>query len=154
MERTATRRRESQRGFTLIELMIVVAIIGILATILIPNFVHARAQAQTAGCESNLRSIATAAELYYADKQVYPASGPVDQNLFGPEYLNNTPVDPAALSVGAKYGFINNAGANPPSYVITCPGTHDPATLAKLSGGTGTSVKSITYTSGTGLGAQ
>ena len=54
--------RTSERGFTLIELMIVVAIIAILAGILIPNFVNARAQAQTSACESNLRAIATALE--------------------------------------------------------------------------------------------
>src|ERR1700730_13516423 len=65
---------DPERGFTLIELMIVVAIIAILAGILIPNFVNARAQAQTAACESNLRSIATALELYYADNQVYPVA--------------------------------------------------------------------------------
>src|SRR6202035_1419085 len=64
-----TAPREAERGFTLIELMIVVAIIAILAGILIPNFVNARSQAQTAACESNLRSIATALELYYADNQ-------------------------------------------------------------------------------------
>jgi len=145
---------EAQRGFTLIELMIVVAIIGILATILIPNFVHARAQAQTASCESNLRAIATAAELYYTDNQVYPPSGAVDQSLFGADYLNNVPVDPAAQTLGAKYTFTNNAGANPPTYTITCPGVHDPSTLTHLSGGTAGSAKTITYTSGTGLGAQ
>src|SRR5947209_19361576 len=97
-----TTHRAGERGFTLIELMIVVAIIAILAGILIPNFVNARAQAQTAACESNLRSIATALELYYADNQVYPTAAgvPVSQALLtagnGVAYLNNPPKDPAA----------------------------------------------------------
>ncbi|HTU82068.1 MAG TPA: prepilin-type N-terminal cleavage/methylation domain-containing protein, partial [Candidatus Acidoferrales bacterium] len=65
----------SQRGFTLIEMMIVVAIIAILASILVPNFVRARAQAQTAACEANIKEIATALELYETDNDQYPDSG-------------------------------------------------------------------------------
>ncbi|HZZ66176.1 MAG TPA: prepilin-type N-terminal cleavage/methylation domain-containing protein, partial [Candidatus Baltobacteraceae bacterium] len=61
-----------QRGFTLLEMMIVVAIIAILAGILIPNFTRARAQAATSGCMANEKSIATALELYFTDHQAYP----------------------------------------------------------------------------------
>jgi prepilin-type N-terminal cleavage/methylation domain-containing protein len=45
------------RGFTLVEIMIVVAIIGLLATIAIPNFVRARLKAQQSACINNLRQI-------------------------------------------------------------------------------------------------
>src|SRR5476651_2783706 len=58
-----------QKGFTLIELMIVIAIIAILAAILIPNFIHARAESQTAACEGNEKQIATAMEEYAVDNQ-------------------------------------------------------------------------------------
>lgn len=137
MHNTAT--PDHERGFTLIELMIVVAIIAILAGILIPNFVNARSQAQTAACESNMRSIATALELYYADNQVYPtASGAaVVPELFtanGVAYLNNTPKDPAAQSSSATYSVTTTqaTGGNPAGYTIQCPGIHAGSTLAKL----------------------
>lgn len=147
-----------QRGFTLLELMIVVAIIGILAGILIPNFTHARAQAQTAACEANLREIATAFELYYADNQVYPTGSntKIVANTIasgGVNYLNTVPQDPSAAVSGANYTFSSSATSNPPSYEITCPGSHEPQTLTKINGGTTTNTK-LTYTSGTGLGTS
>ena len=52
--------KKYQPGFTLVEIMIVVAIIGLLAAIAIPNFVKARATAQANACISNLRQIDSA----------------------------------------------------------------------------------------------
>lgn len=147
---------KSERGFTLIELMIVVSIIAILAGILIPNFVNARAQAMTAACESNLRSIATAAELYYADQQIYPSSGDVSATLFtanGTGYLNTVPTDPAAVTVGAPYTFANTTSGGVAGYTISCPGVHANSTLAKLNGYT-SSASSIQYLAGAGLSAK
>src|SRR5664279_765983 len=161
-------RHGAERGFTLIELMIVVAIIAILAGILVPNFVNARAQAQTSACESNLRAIATAMELYYADNQRYPDAGAIPDalNTATVTYLNNTPRDPAdAGTTPAKYSFTQPTGDGQ-SYLIACPGTHAASTLAKLNRDDGTGkasaglcgaqgcAKSIEYASGAGLLAK
>ncbi len=143
-----------QSGFTLIEIMIVVAIIAILAGILIPNFTHARAQAQTAACESNLREIGTAMELYYTDHQQYPNNTGATVQVDGTaasglqDELNNVPHDPAGLP-GATYSYVAASGSTP-SYAITCPGVHDPKTLQSVT--PNTSNTKITYSSGAGLG--
>ncbi|HOJ61560.1 MAG TPA: prepilin-type N-terminal cleavage/methylation domain-containing protein [bacterium] len=62
----------SSRAFTLIELLIVVAIIGILAAIAVPNFLNAHVRAKIAKAESELRTITTALESYRLDNNIYP----------------------------------------------------------------------------------
>jgi prepilin-type N-terminal cleavage/methylation domain-containing protein len=54
----------SQAGFTLVEIMIVVAIIGLLAAIAIPNFVHSRAKSQATACINNMRQIDSAIQQF------------------------------------------------------------------------------------------
>jgi len=62
---------KNQKGFTLIELMIVVAIIGILSAIAIPNFLAFRMKAKASEAKSNLGSIRTCEEAYKTEHEVY-----------------------------------------------------------------------------------
>jgi len=144
---------ERERGFTLIEMMIVVAIIAILVGILVPNFIRARAQAQTAACEANLKEIATALELYETDNDHYPASEAIDpsETELSP-YLKQTPVDPAA-GAGLYYAFtVTDPGTATSAYTIVCPGSHDPGTLQIIS--PNTTFTHIQYASASGFSAS
>lgn len=60
------------KAFTLIELLIVVAIIGILAAIAVPNFLNAQIRAKVARVKGDLRAIGTALDSYRVDNNTYP----------------------------------------------------------------------------------
>lgn len=66
--------KKAQKGFTLIEIMIVVAIIAILAAIAIPNFIAYRKTSQENSCKANREQIRTACEAYYIKNGSYTTS--------------------------------------------------------------------------------
>ena len=140
---------DKRRGFTLVELMIVIAIIAILAAILIPNFLHARAQAATSGCEGNVKMIATGLEEYAVDHNgSYGPGGTVTSTLLGTPYLGITPLDPVN---GSMYS-VNTATGSYGSYIVSDSGGHDTTTTGGLNGGPGTGT--IVYEQNAGIWAK
>ncbi|HEY1985417.1 MAG TPA: type II secretion system protein [Terracidiphilus sp.] len=83
--------RKNDAGFTLVELMIVMAIIGVLAVVAIPSYVGAIRQAREAVLKEDLHVMRSAIDSYTADKQKAPQSL---QDLVTDGYLRNIPVDP------------------------------------------------------------
>ena len=72
---------ERERGFTLIEIMVVVLIIGILLTIAMPNFVRSRQTARVKSCITNLKEINSAKEQWAMDFRKDNDDSPVKSNL-------------------------------------------------------------------------
>jgi len=90
-KRTTRRGKHRQRGFTLLELIIVVAMIGILATMAIPSLTQSPRRAKEAVLKTNLRTLRDVINQHFADKGNYPSGL---EELAESGYLRDVPRDP------------------------------------------------------------
>ena len=116
-------KKRDERGFTLIELMIVIAIIGILAAIAIPQFSAYRARSYNSAAQADLRNAATAQEAYFVDEDIY--TDDLD-TLIGTTYgLYTSKNVNLTITQGADnqaYTMISNHPSGTATYTLTGPG--------------------------------
>jgi len=115
--RMLQRKGKDEKGFTLIELMVVVMIIGILAALAIPSFVNATTKSKQGKAKADLRTYGTALELYYTDNDTYPETGSL-ANL-KPTYMKTIPDDPW----GHDYVFVKNGTGASATYDLYSQGS-------------------------------
>lgn len=91
MDRFRLTRPHCRRAFTLIELMIVVAIVAVLATIAVPSYLDAQTRAKIGRAQHDMRSITTAVEAYRIDHSLFPATtnNPDEMPQLAAEYMGS-----------------------------------------------------------------
>ena len=111
-----------KKGFTLVELMVVIIILAVLTAIAIPSYMALRNRARVAAAQSEMKNIATALELYMADLEAYPPTtfAAMEAAVEAGGYMVDVPaLDPWSNG----YTYVLAAG----SYTLTCIGPDETA---------------------------
>lgn len=116
---------KKNKGFTLVELLVVIAIIAILVVLILVALGVARQKARDSQRKTDLRSIQTALELYASDNGTYPADQATVYSTAMETYLKPMPTDPLNVNVTAgHYGYV--ASTDKKDYVL-CAKLEQPA---------------------------
>jgi type IV pilus assembly protein PilA len=102
--------KKNEKGFTLIELMIVIAIIGILAAIAIPNFINYRKRSYNTAANADIKNLYTAAQAYFTDNPDGASITLQDYKNYG--FRQTAKVTVAVVGAGSQGAFSANTYHN------------------------------------------
>jgi prepilin-type N-terminal cleavage/methylation domain-containing protein len=124
MDRIAKLKAGRKHGFTLVEIMIVVLIIGILMAIAVPNFIKARENSRRNSCIANLKQIDSAKEQYAMDQKLATGAAITMANLTDPTlgYMKGALTGPTCASGGVY--TVNVVGTPPTCSLAAAPNLH------------------------------
>ncbi|HDK02707.1 MAG TPA: type II secretion system protein GspG, partial [Gammaproteobacteria bacterium] len=120
--------RARQRGFTLIEIMVVVIILGIMAALIVPKIMNKPEQARVVKAKQDVRALESALDLYKLDNYVYPTT---DQGL---QALVQKPTQPPVPPHWKAGGYLMRLPKDPwgHPYQYLNPGQHGPIDVYSL----------------------
>jgi general secretion pathway protein G len=124
------KKKNIKNGFSLIELLVVISIIGILMALSMFGIKNARESSRDGKRKSDLETIRSALELYKADVGSYPASLGSSISQGGQTYLDSVPKDP--LDPARNYSYATSG--TPPTTYILCAALENPVAGASTTG--------------------